>query len=86
MRNFQDTFERKRPFISSFSIWMTVPLIENKIMVKNLVQSSEFCEISNLIRYTREQQSCLWPTPCKMNFMKGNAVLIKGHHVIISVS
>ena len=28
MRNFQDTFEtRKRPFISAFSICMTVPLI-----------------------------------------------------------
>ena len=32
MRNFQDTFEtRKRSFISTFSICMTVPLMENFI-------------------------------------------------------
>ena len=36
MRNFQDTFEtRKRPFISVFSICMTVPL--NKPNLSNII-------------------------------------------------
>ena len=42
MRNFQDTFEtRKRPFISAFSICMTVPLKDvyknvNKMFIEYL--------------------------------------------------
>ena len=46
MRNFQDTFEaRKRSFISSFSICMTVPLTKNDYTVKDSFQlAEEICE------------------------------------------
>ena len=55
MRNFQDKLEtRKRSFISTFSICMTVPLMEKlPFIVQFVAQFSDKCIIYHLAKCNR---------------------------------